>query len=189
MLSGLLKFILGFVLAIAVLIGSGLTVALYFVNRTAIPPTRPVFANDSPAIKPPKPKGTPAKNQSPSKSQPKTESTPKPSPTDTPKPTPTESPNELPPGAYIGRITWPQGLRLRTEPKQDAERLGGAGANEKIIVLEESDDKVWQKIRVVSTNQEGWVKAANTEKVDDNQKTSEPEKPQPTEQPEDPQQQ
>ncbi|WP_071188368.1 SH3 domain-containing protein [Trichormus sp. NMC-1] len=173
MLSGLLKFILGFVLAIAVLLGSGLTVALYFVNRNSIPPERPKFANDNPKPKPDKPKPTPVKTTSTPKPTPKTEATP------SPTPTPTESPDSLPPGAYRGIVTWSQGLRLRTEPKQDAERNGGVGFNQKIIVLEESADKVWQKIRVEDSGQEGWVKAANTKRSE--------EEPDTTEQPENPQ--
>ncbi|WP_016948882.1 SH3 domain-containing protein [Anabaena sp. PCC 7108] len=152
MLSGLLKLILGFVLAIAVLLGSGMTVALYFVNRTSVHPEKPKFANDNP--KPDKPKVTPVK----------TTSTPKPTPKTEASPTPSESPDSLPPGAYRGIVTWPQGLRLRTEPKQDAGRDGSAGFNQKIIVLEESSDKVWQKIRVEGSGQEGWVKAANTKR-------------------------
>ncbi|WP_041233712.1 SH3 domain-containing protein [Cylindrospermum stagnale] len=167
MFSNLLKFILGFLLAIVVLIGSSATIALYFVNRTAIPPAKPVFANDNGPLKPKNPKAINVKASPTAKSSPS--ASPSPSPSSTPTPTPTESPKELPPGAYIGRVTWPQGLRLRTEPKQDAERVGGVAANQKIIILEESDDKVWQKIRVEGSEQEGWVKSANTQRVDEQQ--------------------
>jgi hypothetical protein len=41
------------------------------------------------------------------------------------------------------------------------------GFNQKIIILEESEDKGWQKIRLEGSEQEGWVKAGNTEKVDE----------------------
>ncbi|BAZ48102.1 hypothetical protein NIES4103_07070 [Nostoc sp. NIES-4103] len=160
MLSGLLKFILGFFLAIAVLIGSGVAVGLYFMNRTAIPPAKPIFANDHPSLqnKPPKATDTETKDSS-SKAE----------PTTTPSATPSDSPTDsasLPPGAYRGRVTWSQGLSLRAEPSQDAERVGGVGVNEKIIVLEESQDKGWQKIRVENSKQEGWVKIGNTERVE-----------------------
>ncbi|MEA5577134.1 SH3 domain-containing protein [Anabaena sp. UHCC 0451] len=154
MLSGLLKLILGFLLAIAVLLGSGVTIALYFVNRTAVPPAKPTYANDNPKPKPDKPKVTQAK----ATSNPKASSTP--------KPTPTESPQSLPPGAYQATVTWPQGLSVRDRPSLDAKSVSGVAANQKVIILEESQDKNWQKIRVEGSDQEGWVKAGNTKKVE-----------------------
>ncbi|MBW4645478.1 MAG: SH3 domain-containing protein [Goleter apudmare HA4340-LM2] len=158
MLSNLLKFTLGIFLAIAILLGSGLAAALYFINRTAIPPAKPVFSNDTPAVKP----------QAPKVSDAKAKTTPKPAASASPSPTatPTESPQPLPPGAYRGVVTWPQGLSLRSEPEQDATRVGGVGVNQKIVILEESQDKAWQKIRLES-GEEGWVKAGNTQKVEE----------------------
>ncbi|BAY25776.1 hypothetical protein NIES2100_55840 [Calothrix sp. NIES-2100] len=176
MFSNVLKFILGFLLAIAILIGSGVATALYFMNRTAIPPTKPIFSNDHPSQRTQSPKPT-------EKVAKTTESSPEASPSPTPSPTPTEtpkaeeSPKPLPAGAYRGKVTWPQGLSLRTEPKQDAQRVGGIGFNQKVVILEESDDKVWQKIRQEETNQEGWVKAGNTQRADDNEEVQQPEAP------------
>ncbi|MGJ5633485.1 SH3 domain-containing protein [Nostoc sp. CALU 1950] len=155
MLSGLTKFILGFFLAIAVLIGGGAAIALYFMNRTGIPPAKPVYSNDSPSVKAQAPKATQAQ-LSPSSTS---------TPTESPKATPTAKP--LPSGAYRGRVTWADGLSLRSQPNQEAERIGGVAFNQKIIVLEESGDKGWQKIRLEGSEQEGWVKAGNTEKVDE----------------------
>jgi cytoskeletal protein RodZ len=169
MLSGLLKFILGFVLAIAVLLGSGLTIALYFVNRTAIPPARPKFANDNPQTKPDKPKVTQVQATSTPKPTPSSTASPTPSFTTSPTSptsTPTESPDSLPPGAYEGIVTWSQGLSMRDQPTLDAQSVGGVGANQKVIILEESPDKNWQKIRIEGTDKEGWVKARNTKRVD-----------------------
>ncbi|OUL21232.1 SH3 domain-containing protein [Nostoc sp. 106C] len=178
MFSNVLKFILGFFLAIAILIGTGVATALYFMNRTAIPPTKPVFSNDHPTQRTQTVKAT-------EKVATKTSSSPETSPSPTPSPTPTstespktqESPKPLPPGAYQGKVTWSQGLSLRTEPKQDAERVGGVGFNQKVVILEESDDKLWQKIRQEDTNQEGWVKAGNTERIEANEAVQQPEKP------------
>jgi cytoskeletal protein RodZ len=169
MLSGLLKLILGFVLAIAVLLGSGLTIALYFVNRTAIPPARPKFANDNPQTKPDKRKVTQVKATSTPKPTPSSTASPTPSFTTSPTSptsTPTESPDSLPPGAYQGIVTWSQGLSMRDQPTLDAQSVGGVGANQKVIILEESPDKNWQKIRIEGTDKEGWVKARNTKRVD-----------------------
>ncbi|WP_414548624.1 SH3 domain-containing protein [Anabaena sp. CCY 0017] len=150
MFTNLLKFILGVILAIAILTGSGVAVALYFMNRAFMPPPKPLFANDTPALK----------EEAPPATEVSSASTPKPTPTPTPTPT-----DELPPGAYQGRVTWPQGLSVRAEPNMDAERVAGVGANEEVIVLEESQDKNWQKIRTAG-KQEGWVKIGNTERVE-----------------------
>ncbi|MCC5635755.1 SH3 domain-containing protein [Nostoc sp. CHAB 5844] len=155
MLSGLLKLILGFVLAIAVLLGTGLTVALYFVNRTAIPPTKPIFANDNPSLK------NQAAKEANDKSAPTSTTEPEPETS----PTPTKSVEELPPGAYQGRVTWSQGLSLRAEPSQEAQKVGGVTFNQKIIVLQENPDKTWVKIRLEGSEQEGWVKVGNIERV------------------------
>ncbi|MBD2560798.1 SH3 domain-containing protein [Nostoc sp. UIC 10607] len=159
MLSGLTKFILGFFLAIAVLIGGGAAIALYFMNRTGIPPAKPVYSNDSPSVKAQAPKATTPGTQA--QSSPSSTSTP----TESPKATPSAKP--LPSGAYRGRVSWAEGLSLRSQPNQEAERIGGVAFNQKIIVLEESGDKGWQKIRLEGSEQEGWVKAGNTEKVDE----------------------
>ena len=154
MLSGLLKLILGFVLAIAVLVGSGVAVALYFINRTATPPPKPMYSNDNPSL------AAPVANKTKAEATPTSEAKPETSPS------PTPSPESLPKGAYRGSVTWSQGLSLRAEPNQDAERVGGVGFKEKIIVLEESQDKVWQKIRTEGSKQEGWVKVGNTQRAD-----------------------
>ncbi|ALF53598.1 peptide-binding protein [Nostoc piscinale CENA21] len=155
MLSGLLKLILGFILAIAVLLGTGMTVALYFINQTAIPPNKPIFANDNPSLK----------NRA--TNEPKNDSviTPESEATPTPSATPTKSPEKLPPGAYQGRVTWSDGLSLRAEPNQSAEKVGGVTFNQKIIVLEENPDKTWVKIRTEGSDQEGWVKIGNIERT------------------------
>ncbi|AFY33757.1 SH3 domain-containing protein [Calothrix sp. PCC 7507] len=168
MFSSVLKFILGIFLAIAILGGSGLATALYFINRTATQPAKPVFSNDNPAKSP---KVTEAKAKTTSKP----ESSAKPTPTESPKTQ--ESPKPLPPGAYRGVVTWPQGLGLRAEPQQEAARVGGVGFKQKVIILEESSDKAWQKIRLESGEQEGWVKAGNTERSDEQDAAPQPKKP------------
>jgi hypothetical protein len=164
MLSGLTKFILGFFLAIAVLIGGGAAIALYFMNRTGIPPAKPVYSNDSPSVKAKAPKGTELGAAKPSLTSGTPTKSPSPTPTASPKVTP--SPKALPSGAYRGRVNWAEGLSLRSQPNLEAEKIGGVAFNQKIIILEESEDKSWQKIRLEGSEQEGWVKAGNTEKVD-----------------------
>lgn len=178
MIFNLLKYTLGIFLAIAILAGGGVAAALYFMNRTSALPAKPIFANDSPAVRGEKPKPPVAKGA-------KVASTPKgkggasvkPTPTPTTSPKAAKSPKPLPPGAYQARVTWNQGLILRAEPNLDAERIGGVGYNSRVIVVQESDDKVWQKIRLQDEEQEGWVKAGNTQKVDedDSQQTEQTE--------------
>ncbi|MEH2328154.1 SH3 domain-containing protein [Nostoc sp.] len=167
MLSGLTKFILGFFLAIAVLVGGGGAIALYFMNRTGIVPAKPIYSNDSPSVKAQAPKAT---NPEGSKASltPGTQAQSSPSSTSTPtgRPLATPSSKPLPSGAYRGRVSWAEGLSLRSQPNQESEKIGGVGFNQKIIILQESDDKSWQKIRLEGSEQEGWVKAGNTEKAD-----------------------
>ncbi len=154
MLSNILKVIFGVLLAIAILVGSSAALAIYFMNRTSLTPPKPVFSNDKASVK-----AQAAKTPTPGA---KTAPKPKPTPT---KPALEEQEKPLPPGAYPATVTWPQGLILRAEPKLNAERLGGIGFNAKVIVLQLSNDKTWQKIRIESSGKEAWVKAGNTKKV------------------------
>lgn len=185
--SGMAKFFLGFTIAIALMVGAGVAAALYFVTKLTAPPPKPVFANDKPALKAQvSPSNNPTKLVVSSKPIPTPKSTPtnspvaSPSSTDspapiaenpTPTPTPTESasPKPLEPGAYIGRVTWSSGLSVRSSPGTDGERIGGAAYKQRVIVLAESDDKRWLKIRLEDGDTEGWVKAGNVEKITDSQ--------------------
>lgn len=177
MITNIFKFILGIFLAIAILAGGGIATALYFMNRASVNPPKPIYSNDqselkakaerekAEAAKNPKAKPTATAAAKPTANT-TAKATEKPDPT----PTPTETPEiseELPPGAYTARVTWQQGLSLRSQPQADAERAGGVAFNQPVIVLEESDDKAWQKIRIRGTSQEGWVKAGNIRKVDE----------------------
>ena len=173
MFINILKFTLGFLLAIAILATGSIVGALYVINRASIPPAKPVFANDTPLGKDQAPKSAVAKGKATHK--PETQAL------KSSTPTPTESPQPLPAGAYRARVTWSQGLVLRSEPNQDAGRVGGVGFRQKIFVLEQTPDKTWQKIRLEGSNKEGWVKAGNTQQVDKND-SQQPEPAEPTQQ-------
>lgn len=162
MLSNILKVILGVLLAMAILVGGGAALAIYFMNRTSINPPKPVFTNDNAEVKAEAAKTTPTPGAT-TAANPQTKTTPKPKPTPT---TSAEQEKPLPPGAYPATVTWPQGLILRAEPGANGERLGGVGFNAKVVVLESSSDKNWQKIRIESSGKEAWVKAGNTKKVE-----------------------
>ena len=172
-LSGIFKFLLGFLIAIALLVGSGVAVALYFVTKLTAPPPKPIFANDKPIAKPkPSPvasQPSPAPVAAASPASNPTETVSAEQPDASPTPTETPSPKPLEPGAYRGRVTWRNGLIVRDTPGTESQRIGGIGYNQQIVVLAESDDKRWIKIRVEENNQEGWVKAGNVERIESEQ--------------------
>jgi uncharacterized protein YgiM (DUF1202 family) len=141
-LSNVAKVILGFVIAIALLIGGSIAATLYLVAKlTALPP-KPVFDNTPPTAE-------------------KTTSTPSPAA----KPTATPSPSPTPEG-YRARVTWKEGLLLRTSPDFNAASDGGIAFNQEVRILEETGDGKWQKIRLES-GKEGWVVGGNTNKVEE----------------------
>lgn len=138
---GLIKFLIGFILALAILAGGSVAAALYFVTRLTELPPRPVFDNEQPIAKS-------SSAQSSSKKQ-----------------NPQENSNSLPPGSYRARVVWPDGLILRDRPSYDANSIGGIEYNKNVILLETTSDKEWEKVRLEDSNQEGWVKGGNTEKI------------------------
>lgn len=147
-LYGVFKFIVGFFLAILILAGATVATALYFAARLSELPERPTFPNDHLQAKVVAKKVTPQAIA-------------------TPTPTPTPEAEKLEPGAYKAVVTQPIGLILRDSPSTDATRIGGIAYQEKVVVLGESDNKQWQKVRVSQdSDRTGWVKGGNTEKVE-----------------------
>ena len=142
--SGLLKVFTGLFLAIALLAGGGFLAAQFFIAKLSTPPAKPIYSNDKPA--------SPAK------------ATLKPRAIPSDQSNINVSSKPLPSGAYEGRVTQSIGLILRDAPGRDSGQTGGVDYNEKVIVLETSSDGEWQKVRVQSSDREGWVKAGNTEK-------------------------
>ncbi|WP_009631819.1 SH3 domain-containing protein [Synechocystis sp. PCC 7509] len=149
--SGLVKLILGFIIAIALIVSGSVALALIFINRSSLPP-KPIFANDTNAVK---------KAANISKPKKPTPTAKKPTVAKSSKP----SPSPLASNTYPARVTWNQGLSLRSEPSLEAERTGSLDYNQKIIVLQQSQDEKWQKVRLEDSDLEGWVKAGNTERV------------------------
>lgn len=151
-LSGLFKFIVGFLLAIVLLTGASVAAALYFAAKLSALPERPTFPNEvktaQTAIA--KPKLTAASN-----------------PESTSSDTPSPSPKPLEPGAYRAIVTQPIGLILRDSPTRESNRIGGIAYKEKVIVVEETPDKQWQRVRIEQEDREGWVKGGNTEKTEE----------------------
>ncbi|MFB2939506.1 SH3 domain-containing protein [Aerosakkonemataceae cyanobacterium BLCC-F154] len=163
--SGIVKFLIGFVIAIGLLAGAGVAGALYFVTKLTAPPEKPIFANERNA------------NQAKpvvAKTQPPAASTPAATEVSTKVDAKTTSETQekaLEPGAYRGRVIWSSGLSIRSNPRSDSERIGSVAYNEEVIVLSESDDKRWVKIRSEDGSSEGWVKAGNIERSEEGEQT------------------
>jgi Bacterial SH3 domain len=155
MVSGIAKFCLGFFLAIFILVGGAVGVAYYLFTKMSVNPPKPIFAEEQ---KQSSPIAKPVSLPTGAKSKQDKKATP----------TPSESPTtkELPPGAYKARVSWPEGLSIRDQPNLDSNRVNGVAYNQEVFVLQESDDKRWQKIRIIEGGEEGWIKAGNIEKVD-----------------------
>lgn len=142
-LAGVAKFVIGVSVAIALMIGGSVLVGLYFMYKVTTYPPKPVFSNEK-------------VNQAATKvkNPPQVTTAPKQSETNSAK---------LAPGTYKARVNWSQGLSLRAEPNTDAQRIGGLDNNQQIVVVEESADKNWQKVRLAD-GAEGWIRAGNIER-------------------------
>lgn len=151
-LSGFLQFTIGLLLAIAFLLGGGIAAALYLAAKHSTQPERPVFDEERVATQ------SAARKAKSASTQQKPAATPG-APPSTPKP--------LEAGAYRARVTWPQGLLLRDSPSFNANSLGGIPFNGQVVVLEESSDKEWQQVRLENSDQKGWIKGGNIERINE----------------------
>lgn len=157
-LIGLLKFILGVSLAIAILGASGFYGARYVMTRLTAPPERPLFPEEGGGALD---NGTTETSSDPTEG---TEGTAA-SAEDDIVVVEAEPEPELEPGDYEARVIQPIGLILRQGPDVSTTQLGGIAYNEVVVVLDDSSDQRWMKIRLPDSNVEGWVKSGNTEKI------------------------
>lgn len=149
-LSGIAKFFIGFLLGIALLVGSSAAAAYYFWTKLSVVPSRPSFSEERPQPSPVAKKATAKASTAVTNKQ----------------MTPVKaSPKELPAGAYKARISWSEGLILRDAAGAEAARIGGVAFNQEIFVLQESADQRWQKVRLADGELEGWIKSGNAERV------------------------
>jgi hypothetical protein len=133
---GFFKFLVGVILAILLLAGASVAAVLYFAAKLTTLPDKPVFPNEKPVVE----------NVSQVQAAP--------------------SNNGLEPGAYRAVVVEPIGLILRDTPTRDAVRIGGISYQEKVIVLERTDDGRWEKVRVDDGGDRvGWVSGGNTEPI------------------------
>ena len=149
-LSATIQFILGFIIGISLIAGvSGAFVYAYY-QRMSILPKKPDFSEATTSLEP-------ADSADDIDPEPLESNT-------TPVEIEPVEP-ELPPNAYRAVVTWSEGLSLRSEPTLDAERIGGIAADATIIILEDSADGNWQRVRLPWNGREGWVKGGNTERT------------------------
>ncbi len=154
-ISNTLQFILGFVMGVSIIGGIGVGAGYYYFSRMSSNlPKKPIYEEET-------------QNKSQISTSPTEES--ETIFADIPL-FPGESnqapePEKIPQNAYYARVTWPQGLSLRSEPSVNSTRVGGVGYNAKILILEQSSDQKWQRIQIPTSKQEGWVKAGNIKRV------------------------
>jgi hypothetical protein len=152
----LFQFLLGLFLGLILFAGGVAGIGYFFLKDVLQNPDKPIFAEEKP-----KPK-SPSTNQKVTPKKQGEQTTPQPSPS----PTPTaKNEEELPKGAYKAKVTWSEGLSLRSEPSTDSERVGGVDFNQELVILQSSSDGKWQKVRTVTDSQEGWIKAGNVERL------------------------
>ncbi len=154
-LSNFLQLLFGVTLGLTIL-GCGTAAAAYFFfSQMVRTPARPIFPEEL------------ATEPAPETAAPAVTSDQTPAPAATPSPAP--APETLEPGAYRVRVTWADGLSLRTEPRTDADTIGGFAYDEIMIVLEQSADGEWDRVRRPGSDQEGWVRSGNAERLEDGQ--------------------
>ncbi len=146
-LYGFFKFLVGFILAILLLAGASAAAVLYFAAKLTRMPEKPIYQNEKPVVQ-------------------KVSTSPEPTVATSNTKSANEA-NELDPGTYRAIVIEPIGLILRDTPSRNSNRIGGISYQEEVIVLEESSDKRWQKVRVDDgSDRIGWVSGGNTERLD-----------------------
>jgi hypothetical protein len=153
--SATVQFILGFILGISAIAGISGAIILAYYAKMSVLPKKPVFPEVTAKadIEPLESVTNDVQTETP------------PTPVAEAKNSEQDSEAELPPNAYRAVVTWPEGLSLRAEPDADAERIGGIENKSTIVILEDSADGKWQRVRLPWNDLEGWIKGGNTEKT------------------------
>ena len=162
--SGLIQFLVGFLLGVALFVG-GLSLAGYLVfNRFAAKPEKPVFPEEQPKTEEKAEASTetetePEAQPSPDE-EPRAAATPEPTPTPTPTPSPSPT---MPPNAYEARVVWSGSLNVREEPSKSSQPVTSIRYRDKVIVLENQGE--WSKIQIGLEGPVGYVRSGNLEKI------------------------
>ncbi|TRU30336.1 MAG: SH3 domain-containing protein [Microcystis aeruginosa Ma_SC_T_19800800_S464] len=167
-LSGLLQFMVGFVLGVAILVGGATAVAYMLLSGMNSNPPKPVFTEEK-KEETKEEKAAQSIPTTPVQEQPQAEvkesPTAAPAPKASPKPSPEARKRETTSSGYQARVTWQSGLSLRSQPTSESTRLGGLDYNTKVSVVGTSSDGQWQRVRL-SDGREGWIKAGNISRVE-----------------------
>ena len=167
-LSGLLQFMVGFVLGVVILVGGATAVAYILLSGMNSNPPKPVFTEEkkeeTKEEKAAKPIPTTPVQEQP-QAEVKESPTAAPAPKAAPKPSPEASKKETTSEGYQARVTWQSGLSLRSEPTSESTRLGGLDYNTKVSVVGTSSDGQWHRVRL-SDGREGWIKAGTISRVE-----------------------
>ncbi|MDB9493605.1 SH3 domain-containing protein [Spirulina major CS-329] len=153
-----LQFVLGIICGVALLGISGAAAGYYFFSRMSVNPERPIYSEErgSTATAEPQPTdGIVPETAAEAQSDPDA------------APEPAEPVEELEEGAYRAQVTWPDGLTLRAEPSLDAEQIGSLLYEDPMIVLDTTDDGLWERVRMPGSDRQGWVKAGNSEPIEE----------------------
>ncbi len=156
---GLVKFVTGILVAIALLFMAGGSAARYVMTRLSELPPKPIFPEEN--------LGAEGSGNLPEEVEASAGSEEETPPTPPPAPEPASEEEPLPEGSFQARIAQPIGMVLREGPSVETTRIGGIDYNERVIVLSESSDGVWQNVRLPGSGVEGWIKSGNTERVED----------------------
>lgn len=166
-LSGLLQFMVGFVMGVAILVGGATAVAYMLLSGMNSNPPKPVFTEEkkeeTKEEKAAKPIPTTPVQEQP-QAEVKESAKAAPAPKASPKPSPEARKKETKSEGYQARVTWQSGLSLRSEPTSESTRLGGLDYNTKVSVVGTSSDGQWHRVRL-SDGREGWIKAGNISRV------------------------
>ncbi|MBE9091730.1 SH3 domain-containing protein [Microcystis aeruginosa LEGE 11464] len=167
-LSGLLQFMVGFVMGVVILVGGATAVAYMLLSGMNSNPPKPVFTEEkkeeTKEEKAAKPIPTTPVQEQP-QAEVKESPTAAPAPKAAPKPSPEARKREATSEGYQARVTWQSGLSLRSEPTSESTRLGGLDYNTKVSVVGTSSDGQWHRVRL-SDGREGWIKAGNISRVE-----------------------
>ncbi|MEM6612030.1 MAG: SH3 domain-containing protein [Cyanobacteria bacterium P01_C01_bin.72] len=163
-LSATAQFFLGFILGIGLIAGITGTLVFAYYTKMSVLPKKPVFSPAPVSETTPdlveaaiEPLESTSIEEVPETTTPvAVESEPEPEPEPEPA---------LPANAYRATVTWHEGLSLRAEPSIEATRVGGIATKATIIILEDSADGKWQRVRLPWNGQEGWVKGGNTRRI------------------------
>ena len=171
-LSNVFQFLVGFLVGIALLIGAGAATAYYFFTRLSANPPLPNFSEEPEEIEAPKAEESPAAEDAPTEAaaESQAEETPE-EPEEVVEETkepekPKTVQEEFGAQAYRARVTWSDGLSLRSNPSTAGARVGGVYYNDELIVIGTSADGRWQQVHIPATGARAWVKAGNVARFD-----------------------